>query len=94
MKKIFKFIGPNGEYVKWGEFNGEKQILTLEVEEYCDDGVLLGKKAIDFILPENIDMNSKLNIISSYENSGFLRSEAPDQQIVDKAEDNREFLAD
>ena len=94
MKKIFKFIGPNGEYVKWGEFDDKKHVLTFEVEEYYGDGVLSGKKTIDFILPEDFDLNSKLNIISSYRDNGFLRSVAPDQQIVDKAEDNREFLVD
>ena len=95
MKKIFKFIAPNGEYVEWGEFDDKKHIATFEVKKFFDNGVLMETEQVDFILPENFDLNTKLNITSSYRGNGFRTADAPDQScLIDKAEDPRELLVD
>ena len=97
MKKIFKFIAPNGEYVEWGEFDKKKHIVALEVEKFFDDGVLAETQRLDFILPEDFKLGTELNIVSSYRRTGFGKTTAPDQDcLVDKAddEDPREILND
>lgn len=96
MKKVFKFIAPNGEYVEWGEFDDKKRIVTFEVKKFCDDGVLMETEQLDFILPEKFDLNSTLNIVSSYHGNGFRKIDVPDQKWreEDTQEDNRELLTD
>lgn len=98
MKKIYNFIGPNGEYVEWGEFDGKKQqIVTLEVKKFYDDGVFAEKEQVDFIIPDNFDLNFKPQVVSSYRQSSSVRTNAPDQScLVDKEADKdpREFLTD
>lgn len=102
MKKIFKFVAPNGEYVKWGEFDEKMKILTFEVERYSEEGVLIGKSAIDAMLPEDFNINSEIKIVSSYSDSMSRRCEPP-RQIDDYhcevgidpyEEDNRKILND
>lgn len=97
MKKIYNFIGPNGEYIEWGDFDDKKQIVTLEVKKFYDDGVFAEKEQVDFIIPDNFDLNFKPQIVSSYRQSSSVKTEAPDQScLVDKEEDKdtREFLTD
>lgn len=105
MKKIFKFIAPNGEYVTWGEFDGKQKIISFEVEKFNDEGILMEKEIMDFVLPENLGVNSKWEVRSSYRSSDFLRCDKPQrfdnydaaEKFVDsesKPEDNRKILID
>lgn len=96
MKKIYKFVAPNGEYVEWGVFDDKKRIVTLEVKTFSDDGVMGEKEEVDFILPETLDLNSKINFISSYKMNGFMKTDSPNQDAtMDNADnDPREVLHD
>ena len=96
MKKILKFIAPNGDYVEWGEFDEKKRILTLEVKKFDEDGSLAETEQLDFMLPENFDLNSQISVISTCKVAGFRKTDAPEQGcLLDKVdEDQREVLTD
>lgn len=97
MKKICKFIAPNGEYVEWGEFDDKSRVLTFEVKTFYEDGVLMKTEQVDFILPEELDLKSAWQTRSSYRAAGFTRTDPPvqDNEEGNKAdEDTRKILND
>ena len=94
MKKIFKFIAPNGEYVEWGEFDDKNRILTFEVKNFSDYGILIDTERVDLILPENFDLDLKPSIYSVHKMHGFMKVDAPDQSCVDDKCDEPQVLMD
>ena len=95
MKRIVKFIGPNGEYVEWGEFDERKRILTFEVKKFNDDGVLMETEQVEFSLPDKLDLESAWQTKSSYRGSGFRKTDAPEQgRSHEDKSDEREILHD
>ena len=92
MKKIFRFTAPDGEFVKWGEFDNNKKVLTIEVEKYTDDGDLIEKESIDFTLPEDLGLKSNWTIRSSTRTTRFKGNFSPEQTSA--VQNKKEILTD
>lgn len=106
MKKIIKFIAPNGEYVEWGNFdNSPSKQLCFEVKTFNDEGVLESVDSVEFRLPEKLGIESQWKVSSSYHRAGFrtlydlignhesLRGDCGDV-VDDDPQDPREILND
>ncbi len=82
MKKIFKFTAPNGEIIKWGNFDDKKTVSSLVVDKFSDDGYLLETESIQFVLPEDIRNKSEWDILTSHRTVHYDKEEETDNRKI------------